>query len=129
LDAEGVVMLVFCGLCRIYFDKYKGCSCPNSRVEPGRKFDGEKPRLNLLMQEVPYGLEQLALTLQLGEDKYGRGNWREVENKEDRYLAALLRHLVAYNKGEKLDPESGLSHLAHVASNAMFLLDNEASKQ
>lgn len=94
----------------------------------GVKYDGEKPRLNLLMQEVPYGLEQLALSLQLGEAKYGRGNWRNVENKEDRYLAALLRHLVAYNKGERLDKESGLSHLAHVACNAMFLLDNEARK-
>lgn len=91
----------------------------------GVKYDQDKPHMNLLLQEIPNALVEVSECLRIGEQKYGRGNWRKVENKEDRYLAALMRHLTAYYKGERTDPESGKSHLAHVAVNALFLLDSE----
>lgn len=94
----------------------------------GVKHDQDKPHMNLLFQEVPNALVEVSKALRMGELKYGRENWKKVDNLEDRYLAALLRHLVAIQMGEKQDKESGLSHLAHVAVNAMFLLDYEASK-
>ena len=37
-------------------------------------------------------------------------------------MAALLRHLMAYQAGEVNDPESGMPHLWHVATNAAFLV-------
>ncbi len=45
--------------------------------------------------------------------------------KWSRVLDAALRHLVAYNSGERIDGESGLSHLAHVATNICFLIEYE----
>lgn len=95
----------------------------------GVKHDQDKPHMNLLFQEVPNALVEVAKALRMGELKYGRENWKKVENLEDRYLAAMLRHLVAIQMGEKQDKESGLSHLAHVVVNAMFLLDYEVRSE
>lgn len=95
----------------------------------GVKHDQDKPHMNLLLQEVPNALVEVSKALRMGEEKYGRGNWRIVENKEDRYLAALMRHLVAIHQGEHKDSESGLSHLAHVAVNALFLLDGSVNEK
>jgi hypothetical protein len=39
------------------------------------------------------------------------------------FFAALLRHLFAWWRGEELDPESGLSHLAHAGCCLMFLME------
>ena len=41
---------------------------------------------------------------------------------DSRYVAELLRHLMAYQAGERRDPESGMPHLWHVATNAAFLV-------
>ena len=50
-------------------------------------------------------------------------NWRKVEPQ--RYRDALYRHWLAYLAGEKLDKESGLPHLWHLACNAAFLIELE----
>jgi len=39
------------------------------------------------------------------------------------YVNAILRHLNAWRDGENLDPESGISHLAHVACSCNILMD------
>jgi hypothetical protein len=41
------------------------------------------------------------------------------------YYDAALRHLMAWFDGETIDPESGLSHLAHVMACCNILLDAE----
>lgn len=91
----------------------------------GIKYDTGKNDMGLLFREVPYALEELSKALQMGSEKYGVGNWLKVEDGNNRYLSALVRHLTAYHQGELLDKESGLSHLAHVAVNALFILDLE----
>lgn len=91
----------------------------------GIKYDTGKTDMGLLFREVPYALEGASKALQLGSGKYGIGNWLKVEDGNNRYLSALVRHLTAYHQGELLDKESGLSHLAHVAVNALFILDLE----
>ncbi len=86
----------------------------------GLKFDGEKPRLDLLDFEA---LEGLAKVLTMGANKYGDWNWKlGIDNS--RLVAALLRHLSAYQRGEDVDPESGLSHVDHIGANWMFLSAN-----
>jgi len=85
----------------------------------GIKHDGEKPRMDLLPFEA---LEAVAEVLTYGARKYAPDAWRTVDNAERRYLAALLRHLVAREKGEARDVESGLMHAAHMATNALFIL-------
>jgi hypothetical protein len=39
--------------------------------------------------------------------------------------AAALRHLIRWWRGEKIDPDSGLPHLAHAACSIFFLLEKE----
>lgn len=88
----------------------------------GRKFDQMKPRLDLL---PPVALEQIAQVLSYGAVKYEPENWRRVKGWRWRYTAALLRHLFAYMRRERLDPESGLHHLAHAGCCLLFLLEQE----
>ena len=60
--------------------------------------------------------------LEYGARKYADDSWRTLPGARQRYSDALLRHFVAWLEGEKRDPESGLSHLSHVATNALFLV-------
>lgn len=108
------------------------CNCIKSDVNPvnlvGVKADQGKPRLGLVLVEVPHAFEKLGTLLGFGADKYAVGNWDKVPEGEMRYLDALMRHLTQHHKGEKVDPESGELHLAHAAVNIMFLLDKELRK-
>jgi hypothetical protein len=94
-------------------------------MSEGKKNDGldgkasMKTRFDLI---PPESEEQVAKVVTHGAEKYGEKNWQSLDNPHTRYTAAALRHLNAYRKGEKIDPESGLPHLAHVATNALFLL-------
>ena len=55
-------------------------------------------------------------------------NWKQVE--PERYHQAMLRHiLAAWNDPYKIDPESGLPHIAHVATNIAFLLEMKEEKK
>lgn len=84
----------------------------------GQKDDKEKNRLDLIEPEF---IEGVGKVLTFGANKYEPNNWQKVEDAVDRYYAAALRHLIAWRKGEKTDPESSISHLDHVACNIMFL--------
>ena len=86
---------------------------------PGLKYDIGKLQWDILPIDC---VEDVVKILTFGAEKYGANNWQNVENGEDRYYAALMRHLAASRQGEKTDPESGLSHLAHVACNVVFLM-------
>lgn len=84
----------------------------------GTKFDNGKPMMDLL---DPYAIEQLALVLTFGANKYAAHNWRGGI-QTSRLIAAALRHIFAYLKGEDKDPESGLPHIAHAMCCCMFIL-------
>ena len=73
----------------------------------------------------PHAMEQTAWVHKLGADKYGPWNWRETSVCASTYVNAILRHLNAWRDGEDLDPESGISHLAHIACSANILMDAE----
>mgnify|MGYP001558282212 CR=1 FL=1 len=61
------------------------------------------------------GFQEVALTVT------GDRNW-EAGFDWSRPYDALQRHLTAWWEGEDLDPESGLSHLAHCGCCLLFLL-------
>lgn len=94
-----------------------------SPAEPvGRKLDDGKEPWHL----VPFAAARAVVrVLAFGARKYAPNNWRRVENARDRYFSAALRHLVAWHQGERVDPESGLPHLAHAACCVLFLLAPE----
>jgi len=89
----------------------------------GRKSDSDKPRLDLLIAGMPRALEEVAKVLTYGSQKYADNNWQYVENAEQRYLAAGMRHELAIHRGEALDPETGLHHLAHKLCCDLFRLE------
>lgn len=92
------------------------------------KKDNGKPRLDLVPLEI---LEPLARVREFAVKKYGQDGieaWREIS--DDRLFAALLRHLVTYQKNHNaLDEESGLPAIYHVAINAAFLAIKTAEKK
>ena len=85
----------------------------------GTKFDADKARMDLLSNVA---LKELSKVLAFGASRYGEHNWRQgIETS--RLLGAMLRHILAYQDGETLDPETGLSHIAHAMASAMFILE------
>lgn len=76
--------------------------------------------MDLLDADALLGLGE-ALTF--GARKYSAHNWRKgIPNS--RLIAALLRHLMAIQKGEYNDPESGLQHIDHLGACWMMLSHN-----
>lgn len=83
------------------------------------KADTDKVRMSLVEPEFVEGVAQI---LTFGAKKYAPGNWKLLnQNELYRYKDSALRHLYAYLKGELYDPESGMPHLDHIATNIMFL--------
>ena len=81
------------------------------------KFDSGKPRYSLIPTEAT---KALAEVLTYGAKKYKDNNWQQ--GTPDRYTDALYRHLEAWREGEKVDSDSGLSHLSHAITNVAFLI-------
>ncbi len=92
-------------------------------AEVGRKLDGDKPRLDLLLADMPHALEAIAMVLTHGAEKYAPGNWQHVPDAQRRYLAAGARHELELAKGIHHDPETGEHHLAHAACCLLFRLE------
>lgn len=70
-------------------------------------------------------LEQVVSVLEYGDTKYPAAdgaNWKRLDNPERRFKDAMFRHLIAYRSGEKIDSETGKSHLAHAITNALILM-------
>ena len=89
----------------------------NVTTPTGLKYDSEKPRMDLLDSGF---LEDVAKVLTFGANKYAAHNWRGGINYS-RLIGAAYRHLGAINRGEDIDPESGLPHSAHLGCCVMFL--------
>ena len=90
------------------------------------KADAGKPHPSY----VPVALIEGVMSVrEYGNAKYhDPDNWKQVE--PERYHQAMLRHiLAAWNDPYKIDPESGLPHIAHVATNIAFLLEMKEEKK
>lgn len=84
------------------------------------KYDASKPDY---AQLPPTALEAVVKVLGFGAKKYGSYNWRNGF-KWTRLFSACGRHTFAWLRGEDLDPESGLPHLAHAICCLLFLLEH-----
>jgi len=113
-------------------------SCPSLRIETdpnglaphvvGAKLDSGKNRLGLVLGDFANALEQVGWIGTGGAAKYTPHGWLSVENGQERYTDAMLRHIIKHCKGEKVDPDTKLLHLAHAAWNALALLELELRK-
>lgn len=81
------------------------------------RYNKGKPQYSLIALDC---LEECARVLEFGAKKYARDNWRKGMPQNE-IIDSLLRHLSALQRGEEIDPESGLPHIGHIQCNAMFL--------
>ncbi len=90
-------------------------------IKQAERYNAGKPELSYidLTCFIP-----AAKVLEFGALKYERDNWRKGF-AVTKVLDSMLRHIAALQRGELIDPESGLPHIGHIQCNAMFLgLDN-----
>ena len=84
-----------------------------SKEFDGLKYDADKPHSGLLIGFAP-ALNEVAKVATFGAKKYGRDNWKNLENGKVRYFDAAWRHrLAAGGDFDSKDEESNLDHLAH----------------
>ena len=88
------------------------------QVDQNLKKDAGKLPWHLL----PYdALEEVVKVLQFGAQKYSDRGW-EQGIPYSRVFSAIMRHAKSWWQGESRDPETGLSPLAHLACEVLFIL-------
>lgn len=80
----------------------------------------KKPDLTLVPASA---IIALAVALKNGAEKYGAYNWRARPVETRTYLAATLRHTMAYLDGEELAEDSGIPHLWHAMASLAVIID------
>lgn len=83
----------------------------------GARFNSGKPDYSLIPMST---LADEALVWGYGAKKYAAWNWTKGMAWSVPFACAM-RHMAAWQRGEDLDPESGLPNLAHVACNIRML--------
>ena len=84
--------------------------------ELGNRFNAGKLQWSLIDFTA---IEDMVRVLEFGKSKYGEDNWKKgLVQKQT--LDSLSRHLIELMKGNPIDEESKLPHIAHVMANAMF---------
>lgn len=89
------------------------------------KHDQGKTMLSLV---DPVFIEDVGKVLTFGANKYGPHSWKKCDDI-NRYRNSAYRHFNSYLNDEVNDPETGLSHLSHLATNIMFLNYLEAKQE
>ena len=102
------------------------CNTKNPSMEQENKPEARKnDRLDdkLRWELLPLeDVEDIVRVYTAGAKKYGPDQWQNLPDGIRRYKAALLRHLVEFDKGNEIDEETGCRHLAAVAWNAIAML-------
>jgi hypothetical protein len=70
-------------------------------------------------------MTEVARAFTIGGGKHGDDDYLRKPKPVSHHVAALLRHLYAYLRGEERDPDGQL-HLASVAARAMMILEMKA---
>lgn len=92
------------------------------QTEGGIKHDEEKEPFHLLAPEMLFGISRV---LDFGRKKYSERNW-EAGMEWSRVFSALMRHMWKWWGGERVDDETGMSHLWHAGCCLMFLIAYES---
>lgn len=92
--------------------------------EPGAKLDfGKVPVYQGLIQYFPRASMAVAEISAHGAQKYDWNGWETVPNGIVRYTNAGMRHVFKEAMEGPLDVDSGLTHKAHAAWNALAALE------
>ena len=97
----------------------QGAPKPDTKKEQaGIKNDANKTRYDLV--DWPF-VEGMANVMTANVGKHDDDTWKSIKPFRQKHFSALMRHVVKWLCGEKLDAETGLSHLYHAACRLMFL--------
>lgn len=120
-------------------EQRQAAPAPPAPVVTARKDDSGKLDMNLL-DDMPRAIKAVVEVMQWAIQKkepapYLRGSWQGVH--PDRYRAAIKRHDRAACEQAtadtparlQLDDETGLLHLAHLATSALMALENVLREQ
>jgi hypothetical protein len=92
--------------------------------EPGAKLDfGKIPVFQGTIEYFPRACLAIAEISAHGAEKYDWKGWETVPDGIARYSNAMYRHGMKEAMGETHDKDSGLTHKAHFAWNAMAVLE------
>lgn len=90
----------------------KDCQvCSQLKQEPAIRYDVGKTRFELIPGAA---LQELADVYTHGTKKYADRNW-EKGMSYSRIFGSIMRHCWKWFRGETVDSESGLHHMAHAA--------------
>ena len=95
----------------------------SNTVNPKAAFGSAKPGTFAIPR---LAIHMLGVVMSLGAYKYGLFNWRESRIASSTYVDAINRHLTQWVDGEDDDPESGVSHLAHIMACCSLVIDSKA---
>lgn len=110
------------GFLEVARPKYADIWADEPKPGPDAKHDAGKLRPSLL----PWGgFHNVVKVATDGAAKHGDHSWRTIDDAHARYSDALYRHVFRFLAGEPIDDESGSKHLAHIAWNALALLELE----
>lgn len=102
----------------------------NPKAIEGRKkqtYDSIPPSFMKLMLGMRFPnilINEIASAMAEGHAKYGKMNWREDKIELMDYYNASLRHYLAWEGGEEIDPDSGLNHITKIISGLCVVYDS-----
>lgn len=99
---------------------------------PGAKADLGKLRPWLVLGAFSRALEEVTRIGTFGAKKYTDNGWLQVDDAENRYMEAAIRHLLEYGKGNMIDDGPGgtnCKHLGQVAWNILAVLELQARNE
>jgi len=115
-EKNSLILILLSLLSTLFVSPFPNIPAPEESKGSGLKYDADKLRLDLIPPEI---IQMLGEVFTYGGKKYGEGNW-EKGLSEDRLIGAARRHELAFAKGEEIDQDSGLPHLAHAAWNLLI---------
>lgn len=97
----------------------------------GRKNDTGKLNAGAIFQDFPNALLEISVAATEGIKEYGRGNWKNMPDLENRVTDAFGRHTLGHFSGEIFEdtPVGRKRHLASAAWCLLVLLEHECAKE
>lgn len=111
-----------------FLEKKESQSLPKNCTNEGQKFSTDKAPMGQILRQFPLALEAIAMRSKFGHEKYREHdqdwmNFKRVNNAEEVYLDASVRHLAEIG-----DEEDSIEHLKASAWNILALLQIKLEK-